>query len=83
MPREDTRLVLMWQADEGTTLQQKLILGHNSVPIQPWIGSGDPMDDIERMPHTVWLDSPQLPGLTERSPITWLPPFWTCKLRRN
>lgn len=32
--------------------------------MQPRVDSEEAMDDIECPPHVVWLDSPQLSGLT-------------------
>eukprot|EP00873_Tetraselmis_striata_P046493 jgi/Tetstr1/466757/TSEL_011227.t1 len=66
MPREDARCVLPRHADEETAMSE-LLLDHNYLPIQPRIDSEDPMDDIKGMlAHTVWLDIPQVSGLTRQ-----------------
>lgn len=59
LPRADPRRVLMMRlADEWTALSSEMLLDLHQLPIQPRVNSAEEMsDDIERLPHVVWLDS--------------------------
>lgn len=68
--RADARRVLLRHADEGRALSERLF-DQKQLPIQPHVDSDpstrileEPIDDIKRLSHIVWLDNPQLSGLT-------------------
>lgn len=63
VPREEARRVQRHADSRGTSLSEQLLDQHE-LPNSPWVDAEDPIDDSERMPHTVWIESPHFSGLT-------------------